>query len=140
ARIPAVPEFRTMLADSDLNLDHPVWVEDKNFDLSRHLNRIGVPAPGGREELAEVCGQIASKPLDRSKPLWEMWVIEGLGGTNAEHSTRLALMLKVHHAVVDGVSAANLLNQLLDRQPDAATPEPVEGPGDAAPWEIAADG
>lgn len=140
ARIPAIPEFRSKLADSDLNLDHPVWVEDKNFDLSCHVKRIGLPAPGGREELAEVCGQIASIPLERSKPLWEMWVIEGVGGTTANDSARLAVMLKVHHAVVDGVSAANLLGQLLDRQPDATVPDPVDGPGDAAPWAIAADG
>lgn len=140
ARIPAIPEFRTKLADSDLNLDHPVWVEDKNFDLSRHVRRIGLPAPGGREELAEVCGQIASTPLDRSKPLWEMWVIEGVEGATADSGTRLATMLKVHHAAVDGVSAANLLAQLLDQQPEGAVPEPVDGPGDAAPWAIAADG
>lgn len=140
ARIPAIPEFRTKLADSSLNLDHPVWVEDKSFDVTRHLKRIGLPAPGGREELAEVCGQIASMPLERTKPLWEMWVIEGVGGTTADDSTRLALMLKVHHAAVDGVSAANLLSQLLDRDPDGPLPESVDGPGDAAPWEIAADG
>jgi diacylglycerol O-acyltransferase len=140
ARMPAIPEFRTKLADSDLNLDHPVWVEDRDFELSRHLKRIGLPAPGGREELAEVCGQIASTPLERSKPLWEMWVIEGVDGTNANHSTRLAVMLKVHHAVVDGVSAANLLSQLLDRDPDGTIPDSVDGPGDASPVSIVADG
>ncbi|MEZ0342451.1 wax ester/triacylglycerol synthase family O-acyltransferase [Mycobacterium sp. pV006] len=133
-RIPAVPEFRTKLGDSSLNLDHPVWVEDKDFDLSRHVHRVAVPAPGGREELAEVCGQIASTRLDRTKPLWELWVIEGTG----ENS--LALMIKVHHAAVDGVSAANLLNQLLDVEPDAAPPDPVDGPGDASRLEIAVDG
>ena len=139
-RIPAVPEFRTKLADSDLNLGHPVWVEDKDFDLSRHVNRIALPAPGGREELAEICGHIVSVPLERSKPLWEMWVIEGVDGTAAEDGGRLAMMLKVHHSVVDGVSAAHLLDQLLDRQPDAVLPDPVDGPGDAASWAIAADG
>ena len=72
-RIKAMPEFRAKLADSQLNLDHPVWVEDKDFDLSRHLQRIGLPSPGGRSELAEVCAHIASVPLDRSKPVWEMW-------------------------------------------------------------------
>jgi hypothetical protein len=77
-----LPEFWAKLADSDLNLDHPVWVEDPEFDV-RHLNRIALPAPGGREELAEVCGRIASVPLDRSKPLSEMWVIEGLDGSAA---------------------------------------------------------
>ncbi|UXA20539.1 wax ester/triacylglycerol synthase family O-acyltransferase [Mycobacterium sp. SMC-4] len=133
-RIPAVPEFRTKLGDSGLNLDHPVWVEDKEFDLSRHLSRVAVPAPGGREELAQLCGHIASVPLDRSKPLWELWVIEGTG------ADRLAVMVKVHHAAVDGVSAANLLEQLLDAEPDAPPPDPVDGPGDASALQIAADG
>lgn len=134
-RIPAVPEFRAKLADSDLNLDHPVWVEDNEFDLSRHLNRVALPAPGGREELAEVCGHIASVQLDRSKPLWEMWVIE-----RGTEDASLALMIKVHHAAVDGVSAANLLNQLLDVEPDALPPDPVDGPGTASALGIAVDG
>ncbi|MFZ3293643.1 wax ester/triacylglycerol synthase domain-containing protein, partial [Mycobacterium sp.] len=71
-RIKAMPEFREKLADSPLNLDHPVWVEDNNFDVNRHLHRIGLPPPGGRTELAEICGHIAGLPLDRTRPLWEM--------------------------------------------------------------------
>ncbi|CAN3127120.1 WS/DGAT/MGAT family O-acyltransferase [Mycobacterium sp. smrl_JER01] len=134
-RIPALPEFRAKIADSQLNLDHPVWVEDKDFDLSRHLNRIALPSPGGPDELGQVCGHIASVPLDRSKPLWEMWVIEGCAKPD-----NLALMIKVHHAAVDGVSAANLLNQLCDVEPDAPPPDPVDGPGDASAWAISADG
>ncbi|WP_283608037.1 WS/DGAT/MGAT family O-acyltransferase [Mycolicibacterium poriferae] len=139
-RVPAVPEFRCKLADSDFNLDHPVWVEDADFDLSRHLNRVALPSPGGRQELSEVCGHIASVPLDRSKPLWEMWVIEGLGGSAAEDGGDVVLMIKVHHAAVDGVSAANLLDKLCDIEPNAATPEPVDGPGAVPAWAIAADG
>lgn len=134
-RIPALPEFRAKIADSQLNLDHPVWVEDKDFELSRHLNRIALPSPGGPDELGQVCGHIASVPLDRSKPLWEMWVIEGCAKPD-----NLALMIKVHHAAVDGVSAANLLNQLCDVEPDAPPPDPVDGPGDASAWAISADG
>ena len=139
-RVPAVPEFRCKLADNDFNLDHPVWVEDEDFELSRHLNRVALPAPGGRQELSEVCGHIASVPLDRSKPLWEMWVIEGLGGSAAEDGGDVVLMIKVHHAAVDGVSAANLLDKLCDIEPNAATPEPVDGPGAVPAWAIAADG
>ena len=78
-----MPEFREKLADNRFNLDHPVWVEDKDFDVDRHLHRIGLPAPGGRAELAEICGHIASLPLDRTRPLWEMWVIENVAGTDA---------------------------------------------------------
>ncbi|OAN30178.1 WS/DGAT/MGAT family O-acyltransferase [Mycolicibacterium iranicum] len=140
SRIPAIPEFRTKLADNDFNVDHPVWLEDNDFQLSRHVNRIALPEPGGREELAAVCGRIVAMPLERSKPLWEMWVIEGVGGSAAREDGRLAMLLKVHHAVVDGVSAANLLSQLLDTEPEAPPPDPVDGPKQASAWEIAADG
>lgn len=139
-RIRALPELRAKLGDSQFNLDHPVWVQDNDFDLDRHLNRIALPSPGGREELADVCGHIASIPLDRSKPLWEMWIIEGLDGAALDAGGPLALMIKVHHAAVDGVSAANLLETLCDLEPDAPPPAPVEGPGDAPAWAIAADG
>ncbi len=141
SRMSALPELRAKLADSQLNLDHPVWVEDRDFQLSRHLHRIGVPSPGGREELADVCADIVAIPLDRSKPLWEMWVIEGLGG-NADQcgSDRVALLVKVHHAAVDGVAAADLLGRLCDVEPDAAPRDPVAGSGDATSWAIAADG
>lgn len=140
SRIPAIPEFRTKLADSDLNLDHPVWVEDKDFQLSRHLNRVALPEPGGRDELVALCGRLVATPLERGKPLWEMWVIEGVGGSAARDDGRLALLLKVHHAAVDGVSAANLLEKLLDTEPDAPPPDPEEAPREASGWEIAADG
>jgi diacylglycerol O-acyltransferase len=139
-RIKAMPEFRAKLADSQLNLDHPVWVEDKDFDLSRHLQRIGLPPPGGRAELAEVCGHIASVPLDRSKPVWEMWVIEGVADMDAHEGGPLALMIKVHHAAVDGVTATKMLAQLCSPQPDSPPPDPVTGPGDATGLEIAAGG
>ncbi|WP_349269907.1 diacylglycerol O-acyltransferase [Mycolicibacterium parafortuitum] len=140
SRIPAIPEFRTKLEDPDLNIDHPVWVEDKDFQLSRHLNRVALPEPGGREELAQLCGRLVATPLERSKPLWEMWVIEGVGGSAAHDEHRVAVLMKVHHAVVDGVSAANLLAQLLDTEPDAPPPDPVQAPQPASAWEIAADG
>jgi diacylglycerol O-acyltransferase / wax synthase len=140
ARIAAIPEFRAKLADSQLNLDYPVWVDDDAFDLDRHLQRIALPSPGGRRELAEVCGHIASAPLDRSRPLWEMWVIEGVADTDPRAGGLLAVMTKVHHAAVDGVTGANLLSQLCSVEPDVPAPEPVEGPGKAGPLQIAASG
>ncbi|OBH10382.1 MULTISPECIES: wax ester/triacylglycerol synthase family O-acyltransferase [unclassified Mycobacterium] len=135
ARLDAVPEFRLKLADSQLNLDHPVWTDDDDFDLGRHLHRAAVPAPGGPRELAEICGHVAGLPLDRDRPLWEMWVIEGLHGNEA-----LAVVLKVHHAVVDGVGGANLLAQLCSSAPDAPAPEPATRVGAANPLLIAASG
>src|SRR5690242_6701464 len=117
-RIKAMPQFREKLADSRFNPDHPVWVDDKDFDVDRHLHRIGLPAPGGRNELTEICGHIASLPLDRTRPLWEMWVIENVAGTDAHDGGRLAVMTKVHHAAVDGVTGANLMSQLCSTEPD----------------------
>ena len=91
-RIKAMPEFREKLGDNRFNLDHPVWVEDEDFDVDRHLHRIGLPSPGGRVELGEICGHIASLTLDRSRPLWEMWIIENLDGTDAHDGGRLAVL------------------------------------------------
>lgn len=139
-RIRAIPPFREKLADGPLNLDHPVWVDDEDFDVDRHLHRIAVPAPGGRAELSQICGHIAQTPLDRRRPLWEMWVIEGVAGTDCHRDGRLAVMTKVHHAGVDGVTGANLMSQLCATEPDAAAPEPAAGVGGGAGWRIAAGG
>ncbi|MGV0853849.1 WS/DGAT/MGAT family O-acyltransferase [Mycolicibacterium phlei] len=139
-RVKAMPQFREKLADSRFNLDHPVWVDDKDFDLDRHLHRIGLPSPGGPRELADICGHIASVPLDRSRPLWEKWVIENVDGTDPRDGGRVVVMTKVHHAGVDGVSGANLMSQLCSTEPDAPPPDPVDGPGDASSLEIALSG
>jgi diacylglycerol O-acyltransferase / wax synthase len=142
-RIKAMPEFRERVADNRFNLDHPVWVEDNDFDIDRHLHRIGLPHPGGRVELAEISGHIASLPLDRSRPLWEMWVIENVGGTSHETPAaggRIAVLTKVHHAAVDGVTGANLMSTLCTTEPDAPAPEPVAGPGGGSDLEIAVSG
>lgn len=133
--VKAAPEFRMKLADTELNLDHPVWVDDDNFQIRHHLRRVAMPAPGGRRELAEICGYIAGLPLDRDRPLWEMWVIEG-----GARSDTVAVMLKVHHAVVDGVAGANLLSHLCSLQPDAPAPQPVRGTGGGNVLQIAASG
>lgn len=133
--VQAVPEFRMKLADTQFNPDHPVWVDDENFHLRRHLHRIAMPAPGSRRELSEICGYIAGLPLDRDRPLWEMWVIEGCARDDT-----VAVMLKVHHALVDGVAGANLLAQLCSVKPDAPAPQPVTGAGRGSALEIAASG
>ena len=139
-RIKAMPEFREKLADTRFNLDHPVWVEDNDFDVDRHLHRIGLPAPGGRRELADICGHIASLTLDRSRPLWEMWVIENVAGTDAHDGGKLAVMTKVHHAAVDGVTGANLMSKLCSTEPDAPPPAPVDGVGGGSALQIAIGG
>ena len=139
-RITAMPEFREKLFDSPLNIDHPVWVADKDFDVDHHLHRIAVPAPGGRTELAEMCGHIASLPLDRSRPLWEMCVIEGIDGTDPRAGGRIAVLTKVHHAAVDGVTGANLMSQLCSTEINPAPPEPVPATRPVTHWEIAGRG
>jgi len=139
-RLEAMPEFREKLANSPLNLDHPVWVDDEDFDIDRHLHRIALPAPGGRAELSEICGHIASLPLDRRRPLWEMWVIEGVADTDCHRGGRLAVLTKVHHAGVDGVTGASLMSQLCTTEADAPAPDQADGVGGAAGWRIAAGG
>jgi diacylglycerol O-acyltransferase / wax synthase len=133
--VKAMPEFRMKLADTQLNPDHPVWVDDDAFQLRRHVHRIAVPEPGGRRELSEICGHVAGLPLDRDRPLWEMWVIEG-----GARDDRLTVLLKVHHAVVDGVAGANLLAQLCSAAADSPAPQPLQGVGDASTLQIAAGG
>ncbi|AZG45693.1 WS/DGAT/MGAT family O-acyltransferase [Gordonia insulae] len=112
-RISALPNFRRKLDNSVLNIDHPVWIEDDDFDIERHVHRVGVPAPGSVLELTELCAHLAGQTLDRGKPLWELWVIEGLA------DGKVAAMLRMHHAGVDGVTSADLLAQLCTMTPEA---------------------
>ena len=114
-RMEATPQFRRTLHNPLLNIDHPVWVDDADFDIEHHVRRAAVPSPGGERELAEVCADIAAQPLDRGRPLWEMWLIEGLADGS------LAVMTKMHHATVDGVSGASLVSELCSLEPGAPT-------------------
>ena len=107
------PAFRRKLYDPIFNLDHPIWVDDDEFDIEHHVRRTTVAAPAGREELADVCSDLAAQPLDRNRPLWEFWIIEGLP------DGRLAVFTKMHHATVDGVSGASLVSELCSLEPDA---------------------
>ncbi|WP_328614804.1 wax ester/triacylglycerol synthase family O-acyltransferase [Amycolatopsis sp. NBC_00355] len=119
-RVRVIPAFRRKLHNPLWNLSHPVWVEDEDFDLDHHVHRIGVPAPGDRVELAELCAHIAGQQLDRAYPLWQLYVIEGLA------DGEIAVLLKMHHASVDGVSGASLITYLAGVEPDAPAPEVTE--------------
>ena len=118
-RLRAIPELREKIVDTALNLDFPVWTEDAEFDIARHVHRIGLPAPGDRAELERLCGYLAGLRLDHSLPLWQLWVIEGLAGGG------VAVMLVLHHAMADGVTFADLLGRLCSTEPDPGRPSPV---------------
>ena len=107
-RIHLVPPFRRRLVPVPFSVHHPLWVDDPDFDIIHHVRRVALPAPGGPRELGAMAGRITSTPLDRSRPLWEVWVIEGL------EDGRVAILVKVHHAAVDGTSGAGLMVHLFD--------------------------
>ena len=112
-RLHLLDPLRYKLIDIPWRLHHPMWLENSDVDLDYHLRRVQVPAPGGRRELDEVIGEVASTPLDRSRPLWEFHFAEGM----ADH--RSAIIGKIHHSLADGVASANLLARLMD--PDGPT-------------------
>ncbi|MFC8526578.1 wax ester/triacylglycerol synthase family O-acyltransferase [Nocardia sp. NPDC057227] len=110
-RLAFVPQMRRKLRAVPLELDYPYWVEAGDYDLDYHVRRYGLPAPGGRAELAELVGDIAGTPMDRNHPLWQVRVVEGVEGD------KVAVILKYHHAAVDGVTGAELLMALCDAEP-----------------------
>src|ERR1700683_3876369 len=115
-RLHRLEPLRYKLVDIPWRLHHPMWLENCEVDLDYHVRRVQVPAPGGRRELDQVVGEVASIPLDRSRPLWEFHFAEGLAGG------RFALIGKIHHALADGVASVNLLARAMDLR-DAPTDE-----------------
>jgi diacylglycerol O-acyltransferase len=118
ARLPLVPRYRQKVRFVPFDLGRPVWVDDPHFNLDYHVRRTALPSPGGDQELRNLVGRVMSQQLDRAKPLWELWVVEGLD------EGRWALISKVHHCMVDGVAASDLVSVLLDSERDASPPGP----------------
>jgi diacylglycerol O-acyltransferase len=118
-----VPPLRRRLVTTPFNIDHPYWIEDPDFDLVHHLRHRAVPRPGDATKLRELVCELTSSPLDRNLPLWELHYVEGVA------EGRVAVVSKVHHAAIDGVSGAEILSNLLD-----LTPEPRKVPPPAKAW------
>lgn len=130
-RLRLIPRFRQKIRHDPARLANPVWVNDAEFDLRWHVRRLGLPSPGGMADLRELVGQIMSEPLDMSRPLWQIYVIEGLEGG------RFAAISKTHHALVDGVSALDVGAVILDTDPEGTE---IEAPDvDWDPQEPRAD-
>ena len=123
-RLPLVPRYRQKLHTVPFRLGRPVWVDDPHFDLGYHVRRTALPAPGGDRQLAALMARLMSQRLDRDHPLWEYWVIEGLA------EGRWALISKVHHCMVDGVSGTDLYRVIFDFTPE---PSPIAATDDRAP-------
>ncbi|MGH2829130.1 MAG: WS/DGAT/MGAT family O-acyltransferase [Actinomycetota bacterium] len=119
-RIHLVPRFRQKICAVPLHAGRPVWVDDANFDLSFHVRRAALPAPGGPRELADYVQRVHSRPLDRSKPLWEMYLIEGL------EDGHVAVLTKSHHAMIDGMSGIDIATVMFDFTPEPRVVEPQD--------------
>src|SRR3954467_13405805 len=118
-RLHLVPQFRWRLVEVPFGLDRPGWIEDPDFDLDAHIRRIGVPPPGGPVQLGNLIGELVAIKLDRRKPLWEFWVIDGL------EDDKGAVLAKIHPSIIDGVSGSELATVLMSMEPD---PEPIPQP------------
>lgn len=121
ARLHGSPRFRQRIAPVPLDAARPVWVDDEDFDITRHVHPAVLPAPGGPDQLRAFVDRLLSRPLDPSKPLWELWVVDGV------EDGRVAVVLRVHHAMADGLSLLEAALLMLDPERDAAQ-------ATAAPW------
>ena len=127
ARLHRVPRYRQKLAFPRFEMGRPFWVDDPRFNLDYHVRHTALPAPGSQEQLRQLAGRIFSQRLDRSKPLWEVWLAHGL------EDGRFALISKTHHALVDGVAGVDLATVLFDLSPVPEDPGPPDEPWDPAP-------
>jgi diacylglycerol O-acyltransferase / wax synthase len=124
SRMHLVPRFRQKLAFPPVETGRPFWIDDPNFNLAYHVRHSALPAPGSEEQLRNIAGRLFSQALDRSKPLWELWLVQGL------ERNRFALVTKTHHALVDGISGVDIATVLFDVKP---VPEPIEPDRDWVP-------
>src|SRR4051794_18875663 len=117
-KLPLVPRYRQRVKFVPMQLGRPVWVDDPHFNIGYHLRHTALPAPGGEQELRNLVGRVMAQHLDRSRPLWEIWMVEGLSGG------QWAMVSKTHHCMVDGVSGTDLLTVIMDDTPQPSPPVP----------------
>jgi WS/DGAT/MGAT family acyltransferase len=134
-RLPLLPPLMWRLIEVPFGLDYPYWIDDDHFDLDFHVRELALPGPGNDEQLAEQVARLVSRPLDRSRPLWELYLIHGL------ESGYTAMLTKIHHALIDGLSGAEIMGLLLDLAPEGRElPEPpsesVNGTAGAPPGQL----
>ncbi|HEX3805047.1 MAG TPA: wax ester/triacylglycerol synthase family O-acyltransferase [Solirubrobacteraceae bacterium] len=130
-RLHLVPRYRQKLATPPVGSGRPLWVDDTNFNIEYHVRHAALPAPGSESQLLEMAARVASQPLDRTKPLWEFWLVEGIEPAPGSSCERFAMISKNHHALVDGISGIDLATVLLDFSPK---PKPADTDG-LDPWE-----
>jgi diacylglycerol O-acyltransferase / wax synthase len=118
-RLPLVPRYRQKVVEVPGHLANPAWVDDPDFDIGYHVRRSALPRPGTEEQLLDLVARLTARPLDRSRPLWEMYLVEGLAGD------RTAVVTKTHPALVDGLGAIDIGQVILDPEPDAVRPLPT---------------
>ena len=126
-KLPLVPRYRQIVRFVPFQLGRPVWADDPGFDIGYHLRHTALPAPGGDKELRALVGRVMAQQLDRTKPLWEIWVVDGLA------DGRWAMVSKTHHALVDGVSGTELLAVIMDTSPAPSPPAAAEWAPASAP-------
>ncbi len=117
-KLPQVPRYRQRVRPVPMHLGNPVWVDDEHFQILYHVRHSAVPRPGGPEQLRNLAGRVLGQRLDTAKPLWEVWLVEGLA------EGRWALISKIHHCMVDGVAGTDLMQLIFDLDPRAEHPEP----------------
>ena len=108
SKLPLVPRYRQRVRFVPLEVGRPVWVDDPHFSIRYHIRHTAIPSPGSDEQLRNLVGRVMSQQLDRAKPLWEIWIAEGL------QNGRWAILSKNHHCMVDGVSGTDLLTVMMD--------------------------
>jgi WS/DGAT/MGAT family acyltransferase len=119
-KLPQVPRYRQRVREVPMQVGRPMWVDDPHFQILYHVRHTAVPSPGGDEQLRNLAGRVLGQRLDMAKPLWEVWLVEGL------ENGRWAIISKVHHCMVDGIAGTDLMQLIFDVDPNAPHPEPKD--------------